>query len=162
MRVLGSLLPAEGDAVSISGIMSTDGGERVLVGADALVLSSSNPLPRPLGIVGRLLGGGPFGAFSAGVTGGFGVQNLGLLVRTYGKVTQIGTDYLYIDDGANLKDGTLTGSEEDIGVRVMCNPTGYITGDLVAATGISSCFETPSGSIARRVLTRRTTDMQKL
>ena len=96
-----------------------------------------------------------------GVSGGFGLNNMGLLITAWGKVTQIGADHLYIDDGSYLRDGTYTGEEENIGVQVICDPTDYETGDYIVVTGISSCFETPSG-LARRILTRRPEDVQKI
>ena len=42
---------------------------------------------------------------------------------------EIGSGYLYIDDGSNLKDGTDTGEQANIGVRVICDPSGYASGD---------------------------------
>jgi len=161
IRVEGGLLPAEGDMVSASGVMSTVGGERALVGADVLTLSSSNPLPPPLGMANRNLGGGAFGLYVPGVTGAAGLNNIGLLVTTWGKVTQIGDGYLYIDDGSNLCDGTFTGEEENIGVRVVCDPQGYESGDYLVVTGISSCFEASSEHIAKRILTRKPEDVRK-
>lgn len=152
IRVEGSMLPTEGDMVSVSGLMTTLGGERSLVGADVHVISSSNPVPPALGMTNLRLGGSPVGLLTPGVNGGRGLNNIGLLVRVWGKVTQIGDDYLYIDDGSKLKDGTLTGEEENIGVRVICDPTGHNEGDFLIVTGISSCFETPSGQIAKRVI----------
>ncbi len=104
---------------------------------------------------------GPPQSGQQGVIGGSGLNNVGLLIRTSGRVTQIGTDYLYIDDGSNLRDGTLTGAEENIGVRVICDPTGYNAGDYLIVTGISSCFETPSG-IVRRILTRKPEDILRI
>ncbi len=77
-------------------------------------------------------------------------------------MTQIGSDYLYIDDGSNLKDGTYTDTEENIGVRVICDPAGYASGDLVEVTGISSCFEVAPSQIARRILTRTAGDVREL
>lgn len=76
-------------------------------------------------------------------------------------VTGTGEGYLYIDDGSCLDDGTQTAGVENIGVRVICDPTDYNAGDYLIVTGISSCFETPSG-LARRILTRRPTDIQKI
>jgi hypothetical protein len=160
MRVEGISVPAEGSAVSVSGIMVTCAGERVMVGADVLVLSSDNTLPLPVGLSNASLGGGQFGLYAPGITGGCGLHNLGLLVRTWGKITQIGSDYIYIDDGSNLKDGTTTGADENAGVRIICDPAGYNTGDYVNITGISSSFETPSGTIARQVITRRADDVK--
>jgi len=89
-------------------------------------------------------------------------NNIGLLVATWGVVTRKGDGYLYVDDGSALRDGTLTGEDENIGVRVLCDPSSYGVGDLLIVTGISSCFETESGKIARRILTRSSEDIRKV
>ncbi|MBI2844514.1 MAG: Ig-like domain-containing protein [Armatimonadetes bacterium] len=162
IRVEGSRLPSEGDMVAMSGLMATREGERALVGADVNVLSSSNPIPPAVAMANILLGGGASGSYVPGITGSYGLNNIGLLIRAWGRVTQIGLDYLYIDDGSGLRDGTFTDAEENIGARVACDPTGYDRGDFLVITGISSCFETPSGGIARRILTRRTEDITRL
>ena len=159
LRVLGDEIPAQGDMVSISGLMSTVEGERAIVGADVAHISSSNALPLPLGLWNLRLGGAA-NQYSPGVTGGFGLQNIGLLVRIWGRVMHIGEGYLYIDDGSALRDGTNTGPQENVGVRVICNPTGYTAGQFLSVTGISSCFETPEGRVARRVITRGPLDIR--
>ena len=172
IRVQGSLIPSEGDMVSASGVMSTLEGERALVGADVLRLSSSNPLPPPLAMRNKDLGGAAHG-LQPGVVDfsdpawwrgrySTALNNIGLLIATWGRVTVNGDVYLYIDDGGYSKDGTLTGEAENIGVRVICDPAGYSTGDFLIVTGISSCFETPAGEIARRILTRKPEDVRKV
>ncbi len=70
-------------------------------------------------------------------------------------------NYLYVDDGSGLMDGAM-GAEENIGIRVICDPAGYAVGDQLIVTGISSCFRTPSGENARRILTRGAGDVQKV
>ena len=144
----------EGDEVNVAGRLSTLDGERAITSASVAVVSRGGLAPPALGIVGRNLGG-----TGSGIPEASGLCNIGLLVTTWGKVTQVGDGYLYIDDGSNLLDGTLTGEEENIGVRVLCDPTGYAVGDYLIVTGISSCFETPSGDIARRILTRKPEDV---
>jgi Tol biopolymer transport system component len=161
LRIQGSLLPSEGDMVSASGVMSTLEGERMLVGADVLRISASNPLPKPIGVMGRFIGGAAVG-WTPGVSGWQHLSNVGLLVAVWGRVTVKGADYLYVDDGARLRDGTLTGEEENVGVRVICDPSSYTAGDFLIVTGISSCFETPAGEIARRILTRKPEDIRKV
>ena len=84
IRVQGRMIPAEGDFVTASGIMTTVDGERTITGADVLVQSSSNTVPGPLGMQGAWLGGGALG-LQPGITGAFGLNNIGLLVRTCGK-----------------------------------------------------------------------------
>ncbi len=74
----------------------------------------------------------------------------------------MGPDYLYVDDGSGLWDGTDTYGEANIGVRVICDPGGYAPGEYLIITGISSCFEVSPGLIARRILTRMPGDVQKM
>ena len=102
------------------------------------------------------------GAGQKGVVGGADLNNVGLLVQSCGRVARTGEGYLYIDDGSNLRDGTFTGAYENIGVRVICNPAGYKSGDYLVVTGVGSCFKTPSGQIARRILTRKPGDVCKV
>ena len=155
---------AEGEVLNVSGTIQTDSltGERyVSAVAPWPKLMGGSSMPGALALPNRALGGGASG-LQPGVLNGFGLNNIGLLVNAWGRVTQVGEDYLYIDDGSKLKDGTLTGAEENIGVRVICDPTDYDAGDYLIVTGISSCFETPSAQIARRILVRRPSDIRKI
>jgi hypothetical protein len=110
----------------------------------------------------RFLGGERLNAFTDGVTGGVGANNVGLLIALCGKVTQIGDGYLYVNDGTDLRDCTLTGEEENVGVRVNCDSVGYRAGDILEVTGVSSCFEASPGHIAPRVLIRRPADVRMI
>jgi hypothetical protein len=157
IRVSGGPTPNIGDKVRIAGTITAQSGE-AQINATSCAVSGTGSVAT-LGIPNKLLGGGAFDT-QRGVTGGFGLNNIGLLVRTWGKVTQIGTDHLYINDGSNLKDGTSTGSEQNIGIRVICDSTGYQSGQYIAVTGISSCFKTDSDALARRILTRSQQDIQ--
>lgn len=78
-------------------------------------------------------------------------NNIGILLSTWGRVTNIGDGYLYIDDGSRLDDGTSTGLDRNIGLRVTCDSSQFSSGDYLTITGISSCFRTSSG-LARRIL----------
>jgi Tol biopolymer transport system component len=157
VKVMTSQTASEGDVVNVSGTVSSVDGERAITSAVLESVSTGGSPPGPLGLPTNRLGG-----TGSGVSGSAGLYNIGLLLRAAGKVTQIGTDYLYINDGSNLKDGTMRGADENVGVRVICDPAGYAPGDFLTVTGISSCFETPSGDIARRILTRRAEDVSKL
>lgn len=143
----------ESHKVYVTGLLTTQGGERMMESPELYDLGPASPI-RPLAVSGRVLARPGIGAQ--------GPETAGLLVRIWGKVTQVGVGYMYVNDGANLLDGTLTGSEENVGVRVLCDPTGYNTGDVMAVTGISSCFDAGSGNIARRILTRRSSDIKRL
>lgn len=149
----------EGDIVSVYGIIQTLEGERILTVPECTVLSSANPLPEPVLMKSPSLGGSDLIPFPMGVTGAADVYNLGLLVELTGQVKQVGADYIYVDDGGALRDGTFTGPEENVGVRVMCNSPQFVVGQYVMVTGISSSFQTLPGTYARRILTRRAIDV---
>ncbi len=142
-----------GQRVTVLGTVQTNlDGERYIAASSVQPITSV-PVEElaPLGLRNDSLGGSAL-HLQQGVDGGFGLNNIGLLIRTWGRVTQVGEGYIYIDDGSHLKDGTLTGSEENVGVRVICDPSGYAIGDYVAVTGISSCFKTQSDTVARKVI----------
>lgn len=158
VKVATSALWEIGDAVTVTGRVDASGDE-VAIDADSVEPATSSPAIKPLGLRVRSLGGSACG-LQALVNGASGLNNIGLLVRTWGKVTQIGGDYLYVDDDSHIKDGTLTGSTENVGVRVVCDPTGYVEGEYLLITGISSCFNNALGEMQRRVLVRRASDIQ--
>lgn len=153
--------------VSIIGRVRTDDSGERYVAADAVTPDGSTGDIRPLALANTSLGGA-----TAGLQGGvWGWQwnvypgdvrvyewtpsrhanNIGLLVTTWGRVTAVGDGYLYIDDGSRLDDGTLTGADRNIGVRVICDPADYAAGDYLTVTGISSCFRGPDGEIRRLI-----------
>lgn len=77
--------------------------------------------PAPLYVSNRDLGGGALNQYTPGVAGGIGVNNIGLLIRTYGKVTYVDTanQFFYIDDGCGRTDGTKRPDNSIVlGVRV--------------------------------------------
>ena len=171
IRATGLLAPTEGDVVRVSGVMAVENGEPV-IHVDRGLVTSHGTAPKALGIRLLDLAGGDLGAQPGVINFPFEppsgtefsrvLNNIGLLVATWGRVTGKGDGYLYIDDGSVLMDGTLTGEADNVGVRVVCDPTSYTTGDFLIVTGISSCFETPSGKIARRILTRKPEDVRKI
>ncbi len=145
--------------VSVSGAMDTTAtGERYI--ADATITPSEDSLElKPVSIVNRDLGGEASG-LQQGITGGYGVNNIGLLVSTLGKITYRDSAgaFFYLDDGSALADGS-----GNVGVRVETDqlaagngitlPSGV--GDMVRIRGISSCA-TPGGTNLIRVLRPRT------
>ena len=98
------------------------------------------------------------GAGQRGIAGGLGPNNMGVLVRIWGRVTSRDTAnsaYFYIDDGSYIADGTLTGSENNIGVRVSANPTSYARDSFVIVTGVVSCFKDTNGNVRRMILPKQ-------
>lgn len=86
-----------------------------------------------------------------------GVNNIGLLVTTFGKVTLSGRDWFYIDDGSHIDDRSGT-----IGVYVDARGLDIPAKDsYVAVTGISSC-DIYSGSLVNTLLPRNQGDIDIL
>ena len=88
------------------GRLLTQGGRRVL--ADAEVMPSNlGPAPKPVGISGKLVGGGDY-LYAAGppVRGqkgsmwGKGVNNVGMLITVWGRVKSATSNGFIIDDGS--------------------------------------------------------------
>ena len=126
----------------VVGIMKTNSdGERYVQASTAEPAGSGSI--RPLGMVNRSLGGGDFAydpgppqIGQQGVTGGAGLNNIGLLVQIWGRVTEIESveppdvpTWFKIDDGS--------------GVSVKCVVPNGVTIDedweYVVVTGASSC-----------------------
>ncbi|MDO8586315.1 MAG: FlgD immunoglobulin-like domain containing protein [Armatimonadota bacterium] len=160
------LVPLPGTKVDVQGSLGLrwDGSERVLSGNVQAEYGPALPL-LPVALSNVALGGSPPSVYIPSIPGAIGLYNVGLLVQIFGRITQIGFDYsgsyyyVYVDDGSNLRDGSYTDAEENVGVRIVCDPTGYNTGDYLTVTGVSSRFVTEFGQIAKRVLTRDSQDV---
>jgi hypothetical protein len=131
IRVVSSTTVQVGQKVNVSGVMGTVSGERCVQNATVSVLPGSYPVPKPLGIACRALGGEGVGPYTPGVSGGVGPNNVGLLVRTWGKVIASTANYFTIADGAGR---TVT----------VYSTFAPATGRTVSVTGISGC-EIPTG-----------------
>lgn len=142
---------AVGARVNVVGTMqTTPDGERCV---DAISVDGAGTGSlRPLGLVARMLGGANWnyvpatGAGQMGVRGGVGLNNIGLFVKIVGYVTCQTSNYIYVDDGSALDDGS-----GYVGVRVVSEamPSG-LQGKYVCAEGISSCVRI--GSYAQRMV----------
>ncbi len=107
--------------------------------------------PEPVGMKNKDLGGGDFGkqqgVWDANTGDASGTNTIGLLVKIWGKVTYIGSNFFYVDDGSGLSDGS-----GYPGVRVE-HPYSGTLGRYVTVTGISTCKK--SGSKLIRVIRPR-------
>ncbi len=141
--------------VNVLGSMgtTTPAGERQIA-ACIIVITSTNPLAiGSLGMNNRALGGGNFGIpplGQYGVLGGTGLNNVGLLVTTWGWVSYADSTYMIISDGSNS------------GVRVstaqLVNPTRY-QGVYISVIGISSLYMSGIDRVPR-VLPRTDSDVK--
>lgn len=136
IRIQGTIT-ADDQLVSLTGTLRTlESSERYI---EVTSLTPGSPAQvEPIAVINREIGGGPFG-FQSGVEGLFGpatgMNNIGLLVRTWGRVTSIGADYYYIDDGSALVDG----DPATTGLRVSGICPGVV-GDMIVVTGPNSCM----------------------
>ena len=108
-------------------------------------------------MVNKALGGTALNQYTPGVTGGLGLNNIGLLVRTFGEVTYVGDSsegFFYVDDGSHLSDGSA-----HKGVKVYsCALSKPAFGSFAIVARISSCEPAAPGSI-RRVLALEITEI---
>ena len=148
------------DLLIVEGFLgTTPEGERII--RDAVVTLSPLDIAvdlHPLHLGNREIGGGAFGPYTPGVVGSTGLNNIGLLVITSGRVVYRGTDFFVIDDGGRLAP---SGKAPLNGVAVStvglagggCIPMPP-DGSYVAVTGISGCFTNPSAPALRYPLIR--------
>ena len=120
-----------------------------------LVGSAAADGPAPLALPNKAVGGGRLNDYTPGVEQGVGLNNIGLLVRTWGRVeSQDPASHSFvIDDGS--------------GVHIKCAPPATVglpdENHYAVVTGISSC-EIPEGqtSPVRLLLPRRSDDVEDL
>lgn len=147
-----------GSKVSVTGIISTVNGERVIKANS--VTSTGTGTITPILLNNKALGGadirlqGQPETGQQGVENGTGANNVGLLVKTYGRMTYSDTGFFYIDDGSGLDDGS-----GHTGIRVQTNGfSSPFTGFYVQVTGISTTYTTDSG-LQRLIRTRTAEDV---
>lgn len=159
----------EGFGVRLRGVVCTSAnGERLLRADPAYVQIVPSPLIVPLGMANGSVGGGDF-LFEAGlwpsgqegIPGMHGANNTGLLVRTWGRVTEIDPaplpefpKWLRIEDGSrrNIK---CTVTEE-----ILLSPIWL--GRFVSVTGISSCERDAAEQLVPIVKLKRPDDLLSL
>lgn len=119
-----------GSTVNVIGTLATaSSGERHITGSVIVVGATVDP-PTPFGLSNRSVGGASFGqpgCGQSGAIGGVGLNNIGILIKTWGLIKSCDAGYLVIDDGS--------GVDLHVDATGLANPpsSGYIT-----VVGISS------------------------
>ena len=127
----------------------------------------------PVAMNHKAIGGGAIvGTPTKGVEAGKGVNNIGLLIKTWGKVTykDPGSAFFYFDDGSGIKDGAKDSqNNEIIGIRVGIDSlatgnnislTNLVAGQsTVTVTGVISTFADASGKIHPKLRPRNQADV---
>lgn len=86
------------DRVNVIGWLKTVNGERIIF--DATIVPTGSSTAKPVALTNRDLGGRDFNSLAKGATGKFGPNNVGLLVKTFGRVSSSGGGVFYITDGS--------------------------------------------------------------
>ena len=153
-RLETSLAADEGQNITLVGQIGTPVYTRQIVPEYIETESAGNTI-RPVGMKNISVGGSARNSYTRGVDGGVGLNNVALLITTWGVVTSVGTNYFYVDDGSGLLD--TTGNR---GVRVntegLTNPS---TGQYVVVTGLVNATRYGTRSI-RLLIPRRQDDIQ--
>jgi len=130
-----------GESVSVTGILKTVSGERIVTYPTITVGTGTIPNPvKPLCLRNVDLGGKACGTYIPGVVGSIATNNVGLLVRTCGRVVYLGSDFFVIDDGSRRSS---CGKVAIDGVAVSIDGGDIAmppVSSYVAVTGISSTF----------------------
>ncbi len=131
--------PPPGQMVSIAaGQVSTAYNQRVIsVLAGDITFGDTGPLG-PLGMNNRMVAGGAFNVLTPGVTdstgrGALGLNNVGLLVKTWGRVTDVEADHLIVTDGSRGA-GIWVDLTQGSGNPIV---PGLQVGDIAAVTGVA-------------------------
>lgn len=142
-----------GQVVDVTGIVSDYGLERQIRNPQiTLVFSEKIPVIRPLAMSNNDLGGIPVGPYKQNPLKSTGPCNLGLLITTWGRVTQIiggSSPGFVIDDGSR------------VGVKVILTDglTLPAIGTFVSVTGICTVVADEAGKWTRAIRPRSSSDV---
>lgn len=121
--------------VILTGVVATNGNGERLVRAHNIARQEEKYPIMPLGMPNKTVGGSDIESGQRGVAGGVGLSNIGLLVRTWGKVIDVGEDFFLIKDGSM-----------DAVLRVQCHPSQVAQKDaFISVTGIVSIIKDETG-----------------
>lgn len=150
MKIVGySEQIAEGDKIEVTGTLETVNGERQIRATSVRTIVQQQKTPGPVALNGNALGGSSSPG-CPGVADGIGMNNIGLLVTSWGFVRSVSTGRFYLD-GAGSK---------DIGVAC-AGLTAPPMGKFVVVTGISS-VEIKDGLPRSMIRARRQADITVL
>lgn len=155
VRDLSGILPAQGKTVDVQGFLTTHEGERI-INAVSTVVGPSGTIPKPLGMANDRLRAG---------LGSPGLTGTGLLVSSWGRVTdrgidEIGNDFFYFDDGAGIWDGSYrSDGQPRFGIRATINYVYPEIGSFVRVTGCAG-IQMIDGVPQRRILPRGALDVR--
>lgn len=142
VKVASNAAPTVGSKVTITGTMSRDANDETQVSATSVTTAPGGAIRPPMGCANGAVGGGTDYA-NVGPDGGFGLNTVGVLQTTWGRVLSVVPNVsMIVDDGS------------DSPVKVV-GPTGLsVPGSFVRVTGVASIEK--SAGVHNRVLRTRT------
>lgn len=152
IKVISSSVPPLGSIVDVSGVLARDINDELVIDADPISVSDLTPalaiVPGPYGVTNRGIGGGTDGN-AIGPDSGYGINLVGVLQTTWGRVSGlVPSSLMLVDDGSGA-------------VVKVIGPTGQAAnGRYVKVTGVSGIEK--NGESYNRVLRTRTADDVKL
>ncbi len=167
-----------GDRISIMGVTTLVNASELMVTPSYIEVTYHDPAVRALAMNSRSTGGGVFGLQPAVVNEAWfdppsyavGLNNIGMLIRTCGRVTGSGgvslggtswVDVVWLYDGFALHDGyTTTMEDHSLGIAVAMPPDapGLIDGYWMV-TGILKATANPAGNPIRLLVPRSYSEM---
>jgi len=139
IRVNSSETVSRGNKVTVTGTLGvTAGGERCIEATNVAIEPQNALVPDPLAMDNPTVGGATLDpeGYSPGITGAKGPYNKGLLIMSWGRVTEADGNY-YICDGSKV--GDYQSADDPIRVVAPASIT-LAVGDYVVVTGISSSY----------------------
>lgn len=142
-------IPNVGDLIQLYGVSTSMSGDEVMAAPTSVaIITPAWGQLKPLGMPLKRIGGGQFGQ-QVGVDGGYGLNNIGLLVSAWGNFTPSNSTSFVLDDGC--------------GTSVRCiMPTGTwydVDWAYVKVTGISCCERDASNKVQRVIKLRYASDV---
>lgn len=144
IKVVSSIAPAVGSTVNVSGSLGKDSNDELCINASSvdMVTGLSAVLLNPLGFGNREICGGTNG-MQIGATGTVGINLVGSLQTTWGKVSNlVANSSMIVNDGSKCP------------VKVLGSTGAAANGSFVRVTGVSGIEK--SGGVYSRVLRTRT------
>ena len=146
---------AKDTIIGVWGMTATNTNGERYIAPSYYISTGNNETVQPLGMTVKSLGGGPIGvppAGQAGVQGGSGLNNIGLLVRVCGKASFVDGSTFTVDDG----------SRAPVECKIAQDSVGeWINGKSVIVTGVCSC-RSANSAINPVILLRDTNDLRVL
>lgn len=126
--------PTVGTLVTVAGVIKLQDNERRITEAN-VIPGSTGTVPSAPFMINRYVGGGPLNTWTPGIPGRVDTHNIGLLIKTSGKISFVGSGFIYIDDSSVPDDGT---GRQGLRVETTGLAGPFNLGDYAMVRGISS------------------------